>query len=137
MENNKDNKDNMVNEKQENNNIKEVENLDVNTNKTKKSSKFFISFFSWKYIYYIFLIAFSLIVRSNLEPISVTLGDIGSIIPVLLSVVSTNGLKWIPLFSIIGIILIVFEAKFKEISKVYLVVTGFVTVASILIQFII
>ena len=112
------NKKDLVVEEKENNNKEEVENLDENIKKNSDDgSKFSISFlyFYWKYLYYIVLI----------------------ILSVILNVISMNGLKWIPVFSVIGIILLVFEKKFKEISKVYLISTCFITVVSILIQFII
>lgn len=131
------NKDKIVVDEKENNNIKEVENLDSNEKESKKVSKFFISFLNWKYIYYVSLIILSLIIEGNLPTLTVTLGDMGSIIPILLNIVSINGLRWIPLLSIIGIVLLIFEKRFKEISKVYIVATGFITVASVLIQFII
>ena len=137
MENNK---EDLVMEEKENKNNKEVENLDENIKKnSNEGSKFSISFLYlyWKYLYYIVLIILSILLKHNLPTLTITLGDVGSIIPVLLNVISMNGLKWIPIFSVIGILLLVFEKKFKEISKVYLISTGFITVVSILIQFII
>lgn len=134
------NKKDLVVEEKENNNKEEVENLDENIKKNSNDgSKFSISFlyFYWKYLYYIVLIILSVILKHNLPTLTITLGDTGSIIPILLNVISMNGLKWIPIFSVIGIILLVFEKKFKEISKVYLISTCFITVVSILIQFII
>ena len=64
------------------------------------------------------------------------LGDFGSIIPMLLNIVSYTGLKWVPIFCIVGLLLVVFEEKYKEFSKIYIIITGFITVVSILIQFI-
>lgn len=137
MENNK---EDLVMEEKENKNNKEVENLDENVKKNSNDgSKFSISFLYlyWKYLYYIVLIIFSVILKHNMPTLTITLGDVGTIIPVLLNVISMNGLKWIPIFSVIGILLLIFEKKFKEISKVYLISTCFITVVSILIQFII
>jgi hypothetical protein len=137
MENNK---EDLVMEEKENKNNKEVENLDENVKKNSNDgSKFSISFLYlyWKYLYYIVLIILSVILKHNMPTLTITLGDVGTIIPVLLNVISMNGLKWIPIFSVIGILLLIFEKKFKEISKVYLISTCFITVVSILIQFII
>lgn len=137
MENNK---EDLVMEEKENKNNKEVENLDENVKKNSNDGpKFSISFLYlyWKYLYYIVLIILSVILKHNMPTLTITLGDVGTIIPVLLNVISMNGLKWIPIFSVIGILLLIFEKKFKEISKVYLISTCFITVVSILIQFII
>lgn len=137
MENNK---EDLVMEEKENKNNKEVENLDENVKKNSNDgSKFSISFLYlyWKYLYYIVLIILSVILKHNMPTLTIKLGDVGTIIPVLLNVISMNGLKWIPIFSVIGILLLIFEKKFKEISKVYLISTCFITVVSILIQFII
>ena len=131
---NKENK-NVVNEDKEIKNT-EIENLENSEKKTDNKSKFSISFFNWKYIYYIIVLFLSLALRYNLDKIEVVLGDFGSIIPMLLNIVSYTGLKWVPIFCIVGLLLVVFEEKYKEFSKIYIIITGFITVVSILIQFI-
>lgn len=104
--------------------------------KSKLSFKFSIRL-HWKYIYYIVIIILCVILRGMQSEISVTLGDFGTIIPVLLNVFALNGLKWCPILGIIGIVVTLFEKKYPEISRVYLVATGFITIVSILLQLIV
>lgn len=89
---------------------------------------------SLKIIYYIILGLFAFLIRYLDFDIQVKLGDFGSLVPALLSVFILVGLKWVPLLSIIGILITIFEESFKEISKVYLVTSGFIFVLTIIIM---
>lgn len=97
-------------------------------------SKLNISKKSLKIIYYIILGLFAFLIRYLDLDIQVKLGDFGSLVPALLSVFILVGLKWVPLLSIIGILITIFEESFKEISKVYLVTSGFIFVLTIIIM---
>ena len=97
-------------------------------------SKLNISKKGLKIIYYIILGLFAFLIRYLDLDIQVKLGDFGSLVPALLSVFILVGLKWVPLLSIIGILITIFEEFFKEISKVYLVTSGFIFVLTIIIM---
>lgn len=97
-------------------------------------SKLNISKKGLKIIYYIILGLFAFLIRYLDLDIQVKLGDFGSLVPALLSVFILVGLKWVPLLSIIGILITIFEESFKEISKVYLVTSGFIFVLTIIIM---
>lgn len=101
---------------------------------TEDKSKLNISKKSVKIIYYIILGLFAFLIRYLDLDIQVKLGDFGSLVPALLSVFILVGLKWVPLLSIIGILITIFEESFKEISKVYLVTSGFIFVLTIIIM---
>ena len=130
-----DNKDLVNDEKEIDNNIG-TENLEKDENNKGKKSKFSVYFY-WKYIYYIIIIVVCIVARMLQPSLSVTLGDFGSLIPLLLNILALGGLRWCPIFAVVGIILLIFEKKFSDVSKIYLIITGIVTVVSILLQFIV
>lgn len=77
----------------------------------------------------------SYLIMCNYTMPKMQLGDFGSIFLVLLLVVSVQGLKWLPLFSIVGVILNIFSEKFKELQKVFNFINIFVYVISLLVLF--
>lgn len=133
-------KEKLVEEK-ENIKIKEINEVVNEDEKDIRKGNLFISFFKsklcLKLIYYIVIIVIALIFVNISNELEIELGDFGSIVPMLLHSLSFMGFKWLPILSVIGIVLIFFENKFKEISKVYLISTFIITVVSLLIQFII
>lgn len=133
-------KEKLVEEK-ENIKIKEINEVVNENEKEIKTDNLFISFFKsklcLKLIYYIVITIIALIFVNISNELEIELGDFGSIVPMLLHSLSFMGFKWLPILSVIGIVLIFFENKFKEISKVYLISTFIITVVSLLIQFII
>ena len=133
-------KEKLVEEK-ENIKIKEINEVVNEDEKEIKTGNLFISFFKsklcLKLIYYIVITIIALIFVNISNELEIELGDFGSIVPMLLHSLSFMGFKWLPILSVIGIVLIFFENKFKEISKVYLISTFIITVVSLLIQFII
>ena len=133
-------KEKLVEEK-ENIKIKEINKVVNENEKEIKTDNLFISFFKsklcLKLIYYIVITIIALIFVNISNELEIELGDFGSIVPMLLHSLSFMGFKWLPILSVIGIVLIFFENKFKEISKVYLISTFIITVVSLLIQFII
>lgn len=126
----------IVNEEKEIANKSETENLDNEGKNKSNKPKFSVSFY-WKYIYYVVIIIVCVIARILQPSLTVTLGDFGSLIPLLLNILALGGLKWCPIFAVIGIILVLFEKKFPDVSKIYLIVTGCITVASIILQLIV
>lgn len=133
-------KEKLVEEK-ENIKIKEINEVVNEDEKDVRKGNLFISFFKsklcLKLIYYIIITVIALIFVNISNELEIELGDFGSIVPMLLHSLSFMGFKWLPILSVIGIVLIFFENKFKEISKVYLISTFIITVVSLLIQFII
>ena len=133
-------KEKLVEEK-ENIKIKEINEVVNEDEKDVRKGNLFISFFKsklcLKLIYYIVITIIALIFVNISNELEIELGDFGSIVPMLLHSLSFMGFKWLPILSVIGIVLIFFENKFKEISKVYLISTFIITVVSLLIQFII
>ena len=133
-------KEKLVEEK-ENIKIKEINEVVNEDDKDIRKGNLFISFFKsklcLKLIYYIVITVIALIFVNISNELEIELGDFGSIVPMLLHSLSFMGFKWLPILSVIGIVLIFFENKFKEISKVYLISTFIITVVSLLIQFII
>lgn len=136
----KNKKEKLVEEK-ENIKIKEINEVVNEDEKDVRKGNLFISFFKsklcLKLIYYIIITVIALIFVNISNELEIELGDFGSIVPMLLHSLSFMGFKWLPILSVIGIVLIFFENKFKEISKVYLISTFIITVVSLLIQFII
>ena len=133
-------KEKLVEEK-ENIKIKEINEVVNEDEKDVRKGNLFISFFKsklcLKLIYYIIITVIALNFVNISNELEIELGDFGSIVPMLLHSLSFMGFKWLPILSVIGIVLIFFENKFKEISKVYLISTFIITVVSLLIQFII
>lgn len=133
-------KEKLVEEK-ENIKIEEIDKVVNEDEKDMKKGNLFISFFKsklcLKFIYYVVILVIALIFINISNSLEIELGDFGSIVPMLLHSLSFMGFKWLPILSVIGIVLIFFENKFKEISKVYLISTFIITVVSLLIQFII
>ena len=127
-------KEKLVEEK-ENIKIEEIDKVVNEDEKDMKKGNLFISFFKsklcLKFIYYVVILVIALIFINISNSLEIELGDFGSIVPMLLHSLSFMGFKWLPILSVIGIVLIFFENKFKEISKVYLISTFLV------IQFII
>lgn len=77
----------------------------------------------------------SYLIMCNYTMPKMQLGDFGSIFLVLLLVISVQGLKWLPIFSIIGVILNIFSEKFKELQKVFNFINVFVYIISLLVLF--
>lgn len=84
----------------------------------------------FKYIFYILIAIVSFIVFLNIESMEYTLGDFGTIFPILIRMVSLISLKWIPILSILGIILTKLEKRFglSSFSNSFFIVMIFVTV---------
>ena len=61
------------------------------------------------------------------------LGDFGSLLPLLGSVILMMNLKWCPIFSVIGAILLYFDKKFQDFSTVFFVITSFVSIFNIIL----
>lgn len=91
----------------------------------------------YKWVYYVLLFILCISFRGSVSDIEIILGDFGSILPVLLKVVSIAGITWCPIFCVIGSILVFFDMKYKELNKIYLILTAFITVCSFLLLFII
>lgn len=85
----------------------------------------------FKYITYVVLFILCIVLKNTVGSSEFILGDFGSIVPLLLQVVSIMGLKWVPLFCIGGIIITRFENKFKDFSNNFLTVVIIVAVTSI------
>lgn len=91
----------------------------------------------YKWVYYLLLFVFCISVRGFIPEIDIVLGDFGSIMPVLLKVLSMEGITWCPIFCVVGFILVFFDMKYKELNKIYLILTAFITVCSFLLLFIV
>lgn len=115
----------MKGNKEDNNKVVENKESVVNKNRV------------YKWLYYLLLFVLCISVRGFIPKIDIILGDFGSILPVLLRVLSVSGITWCPIFCVIGSILVFFDTKYKELNKIYLILTAFITVCSFLILFII
>ena len=58
------------------------------------------------------------------------LGDFGSIVPLLLQSVAFMGLKWLPIFSVVGLLVTTFEERLGDFPNGFLIIVIFVTVVS-------
>ena len=86
---------------------------------------------------FIAIFIFSLIMLYYTPSLTVELGDFGSIVPLLLFLLSTMSFKWIPIFSIIGILLTIFKEKLGDMHKVFFIIVCLLTVVSVIILFVI
>ena len=89
-----------------------------------------------KYIFYVLVLIFSIIFNNSLQDTNFVLGDFGSIIPILLNTISMMGIKWLPIFSILGMLVTKFEEKLKDISNSFFIVIIIITVVSFGLQII-
>jgi hypothetical protein len=92
-----------------------------------------------KFVFYAALFVYSLIMTSffiNNSDISAVLGDFGSVVSVLLKTIGIMGFKWLPIFSICGVIATVFEEKLGDFPNSFLVVVILITVTSSILFFI-
>ena len=83
-------------------------------------------------IFFVCVIIFALIITAQDNEISVVLGDSGSIVPALFKTVGYMGFKWLPVFGGVGVILSVLNEEYKELRKVFFIITAIVLVISTL-----
>ena len=73
---------------------------------------------------------YTMVLQNIQMDVEVTLGDFGSFVPLLFKLISIMGFKWLPVFSFLGIILVIFKNKFLELSKAYFWIVVIVTICS-------
>lgn len=83
-----------------------------------------------KYGVYILILMFSLVARNFSVLNNFNLGDFGSIIPLLLQSVALMGFKWLPIFSVAGLLITVFEEKLGDFANGFLTIVIIVAVVS-------
>ena len=91
-----------------------------------------------KFIYYGALFIYSFVITSffvNNTDVSAVLGDFGSIVSVLLKTIAIMGFKWLPIFSVCGVVATIFEEKLGDFPNSYLLVVTLVTIASSILFF--
>lgn len=102
--------------------------------KSVKKNRFSLSVYTKtekiKAIIYIVVFVATIIVKSCVTDLSVQVGDFGSFFPLLIKIIGIMGLKWLPIFSAVGILLIILKDKFAEISKAYFIIVVILTITS-------
>lgn len=83
-----------------------------------------------KYIVYGIILILALCGRNLPTVTEFDLGDFGSIVPLLLQSVAFMGLKWLPIFSVVGLLVTTFEERLGDFPNGFLVIVIFVTVVS-------
>lgn len=83
-----------------------------------------------KYIVYVAILILAIIGRNLPTVTEFDLGDFGSIVPLLLQSVAFMGLKWLPIFSVVGLLVTTFEERLGDFPNGFLVIVIFVTVVS-------
>lgn len=115
--------------------MKEIEKIDVNKENTEnkneqdKKQKFKIL----KILFFIIIVAYCFILKAFIPNMVINLGDFGTIMPVLFHLVCVMGLKWCPLFSVFGLISVIFEKYVGDINKIFIYVVSIITVVSTII----
>lgn len=101
------------------------------SNEEKGNSNIFVSR-KVKILYYISIFIISLLLSKYFVDFqqSYTLGDFGTLIPLLFNLVIMQTLKWCPIFCIIGLILTFLDKQFKELNTVFFIIVGFLIVLS-------
>ena len=90
-----------------------------------------------KYIVYGIILILALCGRNLPTVTEFDLGDFGSIVPLLLQSVAFMGLKWLPIFSVVGLLVTTFEERLGDFPNGFLVIVIFVTVVSFGLLFLI
>lgn len=111
-----------------NTNKDNVENKDNIENKTKLDKNRIL-----KNLFFIGVGVYCLILKSFIPTLTINLGDFGTIIPVLFHLVCVMGLKWCPVFSVFGLISIIFEKYVGDIYKIFIYIIAIITVVSTII----
>ncbi len=83
-----------------------------------------------KYIVYGIILILALCGRNLPTVTEFDLGDFGSIVPLLLQSVAFMGLKWLPIFSVVGLLVTTFEERLGDFPNGFLIIVIFVTVVS-------
>ena len=83
-----------------------------------------------KFICYIIILVFSLFGRNLSIITEFDLGDFGSIVPLLLQSVALMGFKWLPIFSVVGLLVTAFEEKLGDFPNAFLTIVIIVAVVS-------
>lgn len=90
-----------------------------------------------KYIVYGIILILALCGRNLPTITEFDLGDFGSIVPLLLQSVAFMGLKWLPIFSVVGLLVTTFEERLGDFPNGFLIIVIFVTVVSFGLLFLI
>jgi uncharacterized membrane protein len=90
-----------------------------------------------KYIYFIFIFIYSLIVNLTINGVNIELGDFGSLIPVLLYSFVYMSFKWLPILCIVGLLFTIFETKFKDMCKSFIWIVGIICGVSTFLNFLV
>ena len=109
----------------------EIKNNEVEKKEEIENKKVIKKSTILKYIIYVFLFILCIILKNITGASNFILGDFGSIVPLLLQTVALMGLKWVPIFCIGGVILTVFEDRFKDFANNFLTVVIIVAITSI------
>lgn len=105
--------------------------IDNEVKKEKKS--LFLNKKILKLIYLSIVLIYVIVVNIFMKGSDFVLGDFGSIIPLLLYFFTYMSFKWLPFLSIAGILFVLFEEKFQDMSKSFVwIITIVVVVATIL-----
>ena len=118
----------------ENKNVKNIENKDVELKQGDEKTALLSK--KIKYILYACFFILAIVMGyfySANNDIVFNLGDFGSLLPLLGSVVLMMNLKWCPIFSVIGAILLYFDKKFQDFSTVFFVITSFISILNIIL----
>lgn len=135
IEKENENQKNIVSKSENDTNLNDKSLVDIEkSDDLKNNKKLFNGQKKWlKILYYLIIGLIPIIIRFLDINVEVGLGDFGSLVPALLSIFILVGLKWLPLLSLFGIVITIFEEGFKEISKIYIVTLGFIFVFTLLI----
>ena len=90
-----------------------------------------------KYIVYGIILILALCGRNLPTVTEFDLGEFGSIVPLLLQSVAFMGLKWLPIFSVVGLLVTTFEERLGDFPNGFLIIVIFVTVVSFGLLFLI
>ena len=90
-----------------------------------------------KYVYFIAILVYSIIINLTIKGINIDLGDFGSLIRVLLYSFVYMSFKWLPILCIVGLLFTIFENKFKDMCKSFICIVGIICGVSTLLNFLV
>lgn len=115
-----------------------LEEIDISESSEKKLNKKKVKIV--KFILYGILFVYGVIISQFFitdVDMNIVLGDFGSILPILFKTISLMGFKWLPIFSICGVVTTVFEEKLGDFPNSFLVIVIFITFVSSVLFFVI
>lgn len=104
-----------------------IEDINKNVDTTEKKYRLF------KILFFIISVVYSLIIQFSHASVSVELGDFGSILPLLFTVVADKGFFWTPIFAVVGFISLFLENKIGKFSNMMITIISVILIVSTIV----